>query len=91
MPCRCATTAPSSPVLAFATPKPLSCRWFVDLLDVIRSAPGRIAIALTHRKFRLVWMGALTSSIGTWMQKVSQARLIVTMTGPDPHSLWAAH
>ena len=26
-------------------------------------------------------MGALTSSIGTWMQKVAQAWLIVTMTG----------
>src|SRR6185369_7444949 len=42
---------------------------------------GRIAIALTHRNFRLLWMGALTSSIGTWMQKVAQAWLIVTMTG----------
>ena len=26
-------------------------------------------------------MGALTSSIGTWMQKVAQAWLIVTLTG----------
>jgi MFS family permease len=54
---------------------------FLDLIDVVRSAPGRIAIALTHRNFRLLWMGALTSSIGTWMQKVAQAWLIVTMTG----------
>lgn len=37
--------------------------------------------ALTHRNFRLLWFGALTSSIGTWMQKVAQAWLIVTMTG----------
>ena len=50
-------------------------------LDVIRSGPGRIAIALTHRNFRLLWMGALTSSIGTWMQKVAQAWLIIMMTG----------
>ena len=28
-------------------------------------------------------MGALTSSIGTWMQKVAQAWLIVTLTGPS--------
>jgi MFS family permease len=49
------------------------------LLDFIRS--GRIAIALTHRNFRLVWMGALTSSTGTWMQRVAQAWLIVRMTG----------
>lgn len=41
----------------------------------------RIAVALTHRNFRLLWLGALTSSIGTWMQKIAQAWLIVTMTG----------
>ena len=41
----------------------------------------RIAAALTHRNFRLLWFGALTSSIGTWMQRVAQAWLIVTMTG----------
>ena len=56
-------------------------RRLVDGLDAIRSAPSRIAIALTHRNFRLLWTGALTSSIGTWMQKVAQAWLIVTMTG----------
>jgi MFS family permease len=47
----------------------------------INEAGSRIAIALTHRNFRLLWLGALTSSIGTWMQKVAQAWLIVTMTG----------
>jgi MFS family permease len=67
--------------LALETPRRLGCRSFVDLLGVIRGAPGRTAIALTHRNFRLLWMGALTSSIGTWMQKVAQAWLIVTMTG----------
>ena len=40
-----------------------------------------MTVALTHRNFRLLWLGALTSSIGTWMQKVAQAWLIVTMTG----------
>jgi len=44
-------------------------------------AAYRIAAALTHRNFRLLWFGALTSSIGTWMQRVAQAWLIVTMTG----------
>jgi MFS family permease len=66
---------------ASQTPQRLGGRRFVDLVHVIRSAPGRIAIALTHRNFRLLWMGALTSSIGTWMQKVAQAWLIVTLTG----------
>jgi MFS family permease len=47
----------------------------------INEAASRIAVALTHRNFRLLWFGALTSSIGTWMQKVAQAWLIVTMTG----------
>jgi MFS family permease len=47
----------------------------------INEAASRIAIALTHRNFRLLWLGALTSSIGTWMQKVAQAWLIVTLTG----------
>ncbi len=40
-----------------------------------------MAAALTYRDFRLLWFGALTSSIGTWMQKVAQAWLIVTLTG----------
>lgn len=47
----------------------------------LTQAALRIAVALTHRNFRLLWFGALTSSIGTWMQKVAQAWLIVTMTG----------
>ena len=40
-----------------------------------------MAAALTFRDFRLLWMGALLSSTGTWMQKVAQAWLIVTLTG----------
>jgi MFS family permease len=44
-------------------------------------AARRVTLALAHRNFRLLWMGALTSSIGTWMQKVAQAWLIVTLTG----------
>jgi MFS family permease len=43
-------------------------------------AGRRVAAALTYRDFRLLWLGALTSSIGTWMQKVAQAWLIVTLT-----------
>jgi MFS family permease len=51
------------------------------LRNRINEAASRIAVALTHRNFRLLWLGALTSSIGTWMQKVAQAWLIVTLTG----------
>jgi MFS family permease len=45
------------------------------------TAARRLAAALTYRDFRLLWFGALTSSIGTWMQRVAQAWLIVTLTG----------
>ena len=37
--------------------------------------------AFTYRDFRLLWAGAFTSSIGTWMQEVAQNWLILTMTG----------
>lgn len=67
--------------LALQTGRGLGRGRFLDQIDVIRSAPSRIAVALTHRNFRLLWIGALTSSIGTWMQTVAQAWLIVTMTG----------
>jgi MFS family permease len=47
----------------------------------ILAAARRVAAALHYRDFRLLWLGALTSSIGTWMQRVAQAWLIVTLTG----------
>lgn len=37
--------------------------------------------AFTYRDFRLLWAGAFTSSVGTWMQEVAQNWLILTMTG----------
>ena len=51
-----------------------------DLLALVAQAGRRVAAALTYRDFRLLWFGALLSSIGTWMQKVAQAWLIVTLT-----------
>jgi len=45
-------------------------------------ALSRIAAALTYRDFRVLWIGAFTSSIGTWMQKVAQSWLVLTITGP---------
>jgi MFS family permease len=47
----------------------------------VLQAGRRVAAALAFRDFRLLWFGALLSSIGTWMQKVAQAWLIVTLTG----------
>jgi predicted MFS family arabinose efflux permease len=42
---------------------------------------SRIAAALTYRDFRVLWSGAFTSSIGTWMQKVAQSWLVLTIAG----------
>jgi MFS family permease len=41
---------------------------------------GRLAAALTYRDFRILWMGACTSSIGTWMQEVAQNWLVLELT-----------
>jgi MFS family permease len=41
----------------------------------------RLAAALTYRDFRVLWTGAFTSSIGTWMQKVAQNWLVLTLAG----------
>jgi len=46
------------------------------------TALRRIAAALTYRDFRVLWFGAFTSTIGTWMQKVAQNWLVLTITGP---------
>ena len=40
-----------------------------------------MAGALTYRDFRLVWTGAFISTIGTWMQKVAQSWLVLTLAG----------
>jgi len=37
--------------------------------------------ALRHRNFRLFWSGQLVSLIGTWMQTVAQAWLVLDLTG----------
>ena len=41
----------------------------------------RIGAALHYRDFRVLWFGAFTSTIGTWMQKVAQNWLVLTITG----------
>jgi MFS family permease len=42
---------------------------------------GRTFKAFSYRDYRLLWSGAFTSSVGTWMQEVAQNWLIFTMTG----------
>src|SRR2546427_8653472 len=36
--------------------------------------------ALRHRDFRLFWIGQLISQVGTWMQSVAQAWLVLELT-----------
>lgn len=58
-------------------------------LPLAAAAPTRLPrglSALRHRNFRLFWSGQLVSLIGTWMQQVGQAWLVLQLTG-DPLAL----
>ncbi len=44
----------------------------------------RAFLALRHRNYRLFWSGQLISLIGTWMQSIGQAWLVLQLT----HSAW---
>jgi predicted MFS family arabinose efflux permease len=41
---------------------------------------NRVFKAFQYRDFRLLWFGACTSSVGTWMQEVAQAWLVLELT-----------
>jgi len=41
----------------------------------------RVFKAFGYRDFRLLWGGACTSSVGTWMQKVAQSWLVLSISG----------
>lgn len=41
----------------------------------------RLGAALQSRNFRLLWGGAFLSTVGTWMQKVAQNWLVLSLTG----------
>jgi hypothetical protein len=41
----------------------------------------RVFKAFQYRDFRLLWIGACTSSIGTWMQIVAQSWLVYKISG----------
>lgn len=41
----------------------------------------RLGVALQSRNFRLLWGGAFLSTVGTWMQKVAQNWLVLSLTG----------
>ena len=41
---------------------------------------NRVFKAFQYREFRLLWIGACTSSIGTWMQSVAQSWLVLQIS-----------
>jgi MFS family permease len=40
----------------------------------------RALAAFTYRDFRVLWFGAFTSTVGTWMQKVAQSWVVFDLT-----------
>ncbi len=50
----------------------------------------RVFKAFTYRDFSLLWAGAFTSSVGTWMQAVAQSWLVLTISGKASYLAWAA-
>lgn len=49
--------------------------------SVKRAGLTQAIAALKHRNFRLFWTGQCISLIGTWMQNVAQAWLVLEITG----------
>jgi predicted MFS family arabinose efflux permease len=47
----------------------------------VRERLTRVFKAFTYRDFRLLWAGAFTSSVGTWMQGVAQSWLVLMISG----------
>jgi MFS family permease len=41
---------------------------------------GRALASFRYRDFRVLWLGAFTSTVGNWMQKVAQAWIIYRLT-----------
>lgn len=56
-----------------------------ELAPVLESKPATtrrsgMFRALSHRNFRLFWIGAFLSNVGTWMQAVAQGWLVLQLT-----------
>ncbi len=45
-----------------------------------QSALARTFSAMRYRDFRMLWIGAFTSTVGTWMQTVAQGWVVLNMT-----------
>lgn len=55
----------------------------VENLQPVKGLPSRRTAmfrALSHRNFRVFWIGAFLSNVGTWMQAVAQGWLVLQLT-----------
>src|SRR5262245_48842058 len=68
--------ADSVPAEASATPSPVSAA----PIPFGSKALARMFAAFAYRDFRVQWIGACTSSIGTWTQAAAQNWMITTLT-----------
>ena len=48
---------------------------------MLHAVVSRAFAAFRYRDFRILWLGAFTSTVGNWMQKVAQAWLVFDLTG----------
>ena len=48
---------------------------------MLARALRRLGAAFTFRDFRVLWLGAFASTVGTWTQRVAQNWLVLTLTG----------
>lgn len=44
------------------------------------AGPGGVLSAFRHRDYRLFWVGAFVSNVGSWMQNVAQGWLVLELT-----------
>jgi predicted MFS family arabinose efflux permease len=58
----------------------------VEIIKEPGNVFDRVFKAFTYRDYRVMWIGACTSSIGSWMQTVAQAWLVYTLSN-DPFYL----
>ena len=49
-------------------------------MTVLSAFLRRALAAFTYRDFRILWFGAFSSTVGTWMQKVAQSWLVLELT-----------
>jgi MFS family permease len=72
--------AESAQAQAQTTAPPASDQTAAPAPSIGARAMRRTLVAFTYRDFRVQWIGACTSSIGTWMQIVAQNWLVLSLT-----------